>query len=112
MKKYNILKAALWYSIGKILISGVSFFMLPIFTSIMSTTDYGIYTLYLSCSSLIEVIFLLGISPTVRAARFSPAIDFEMYMTTAAVIPIFLASVTGAGINIYIACTGSLAINV
>lgn len=107
MKKYNILKAGLWYSIGKILISGVSFFMLPVFTSIMSTSDYGIYTTYISYLSIVEVFFLLGISPTVRAAKFSPEIDFETYMTAAAVIPIILALVSGGGINLYIAFFGS-----
>lgn len=83
--------------------------MLPVFTNIMSTSDYGIYTTYISYSSIIEVFFLLGISPTVRAAKFSPEIDFETFMTSAVIIPVILAVLTGIGVNTYLVFNGSLA---
>lgn len=100
-KKYNILKAASWYTVGNILIKGVSFFVLPIFTSLMSTTDYGIYSIYVSYLSIFEVLMLLGMSSTVRIAKFSKYMDFDKYMSTILVIPPALTVLSAIVVNIY-----------
>lgn len=89
-KKYNILKAASWYTVGNILVKGVSFFVLPIFTDLMSTTEYGIYSVYLSYVTIFEVIILLGLSSTVRIAKFDKDVDFKKYMSTIICIPVLL----------------------
>ena len=89
-KKYNILKAASWYTVGNILVKGVSFFVLPIFTDLMSTTEYGIYSVYLSYVTIFEVFILLGLSSTVRIAKFDKDVDFKKYMSTIICIPVLL----------------------
>ena len=100
-KKYNILKAASWYTIGNILIKGVSFFVLPIFTSLMSTTDYGIYSIYVSYLTIFEVLMLLGMSSTVRIAKFTKDMDFNKYMSTILIIPPVLTVLSAIVVNIY-----------
>lgn len=100
-KKYNILKAASWYTIGNILIKGVSFFVLPIFTSLMSTTDYGIYSIYISYLSIFEVIILLGMSSTINIAKYDKEIDFEKYLSTILCVPILIMIITAFVANIY-----------
>ncbi len=85
---YNILKAASWYTIGNILVKSISFFVLPIFTSLMSTTEYGIYSVYLSYLTIFEVIILLGLSSTVRIAKFDRDTNFSRYMSTISSIPV------------------------
>ena len=86
-KKYNLLKAASWYTIGNILIKGVNFFVLPIFTRLMSTYEYGVYSVYLSYLSIIETIILLGLSSTVAIAKYAKEVDFDTYMSTIISIP-------------------------
>ena len=52
MKKYNELsvqtKAAFWFTGCSFLQKGISFITVPIFTRIMATEEYGLYTLYSS----------------------------------------------------------------
>ena len=90
--KYNFLKAASWYAIGNILIRGISFFLLPIFTGLMSTRDYGIYSVYTSYLTLFETLVLLGLSSTVRIAKYSNNFDFEDYIATIIKIPFIVTS--------------------
>ena len=53
--RYNGIRAGLWYTIGNMLIKGIPFLTLPLFTRLMSTSDFGIYNTYISYDC-----FLLG----------------------------------------------------
>lgn len=108
LNNYNIVKAAVWYTIGNILIRGVAFFALPLFTALMSTHDYGIYTVYSSYLSLFETFILFGLSSTVSLARFTEHMDFDAYMSTILTVPPALTTVAGCGINLYLCVAGSL----
>lgn len=98
---YNILKAASWYTVGNILIKGASFFVLPVFTSLMNTHEYGIYSIYISYMAVFEVILLLGLSSTVNIAKYTEGICFRNYMGTAAVMPVMFGAVCLLALNIY-----------
>jgi len=101
-KKYNIIKAASWYTIGSFLIKGVSFFVLPIFTRLMDTHEYGIYSIYTSYQSIIEVIILLGLSVTIPIAKYAHEVDYNSYISTAVLVPVGLALVLTISINLYL----------
>ena len=47
-KNYNMLNATIWYTICNLITKGVAFFVLPIFTKLMTPDEYGVYTIYLS----------------------------------------------------------------
>jgi O-antigen/teichoic acid export membrane protein len=100
-KKYNLLKAATWYTLGNILIKGISFFLLPVFTGLMSTRDYGIFSVYSSYLTLFQTVILLGLSATVRIAKYSDDTDFEEYMSTILKIPFFLTGIVMVFINVF-----------
>lgn len=99
--KYNIVKATTWYTIGNILIKGASFLVLPVFTSIMNTRDYGIFSIYLSYLAIFETLMLLGLSSTINIAKFTREIDFEKYVSTIVVIPIAFTMFLEIMMNIY-----------
>lgn len=107
-KKYNILKAASWYTIGNILINGVSFFVLPIFTRLMSTHEYGVYSVYTSYLSIITTVVLLGLSSTITIAKFAKEVDFESYMSTVVAIPIMIVMVGAVVLNLFISVLGNI----
>jgi len=102
MKKYNILKAATWYTVGNVLIRGISFFLLPVFTVLMNTTDYGIYSVYTSYLTIFETVMLLGLSNTVSIAKYSKDICFESYMASIVLIPILLTVIFSIPLNIFV----------
>ena len=107
-KKYNILKAASWYTVGNILIKGVSFFVLPIFTRLMTTHEYGIYSIYTSYLMIFETIILLGLSSTVALARYAKEVEFDSYISTIIAIPSLLSAACMAVANVVIPVFGDI----
>ena len=81
-KKYNGVKAGIWYTIGNIIIKGIPFFTIPIFTRLLTTNDFGIYSIYLSYEEILSVIIGLGISGTVKIAKFEFKDNFEEYISS------------------------------
>lgn len=55
-------KAAIWFLICGVLQRGVSVLVTPLFTRIMSTEDYGLYTLFNSWLDLLGVVVTLRLS--------------------------------------------------
>lgn len=108
LTNYNLIKAASWYTIGNILIRGISFFVLPVFTSLMNTHDYGVFSVYTSYLSLFETLILFGLSSTVSLAKFTDDLNYESYMTTILFVPPLLSLLTGVGINLYLGSSGEL----
>ena len=107
-KKYNILKAASWYTIGNIMIKGINFFVLPVFTRLMSTHEYGVYGVYVSYLSIIETIILLGLSSTIAIAHFAKEVDRDSYLSTAICIPAGVTVICMAIINVILLFCGTV----
>ena len=49
-------KAALWFTACSILQKGISFVVVPIFTRVLSTKEYGTYSLYLSWLQILTIV--------------------------------------------------------
>ena len=50
------LKAAFWFSVCSIIQQAVNFLTVPLFTRILSSEEYGIWTLYQSWQSILNII--------------------------------------------------------
>ena len=65
IKKYKEMskpiKASLWFTICSVIQKIISLITVPIFTRILTTEQYGIYTLYLSWHDLIIIFTSLGL---------------------------------------------------
>ena len=55
-------KAGIWYTIGNMLLKGCIFLTLPIFTRLLSTSDFGIYNTYMAYEGLITALLGLGLT--------------------------------------------------
>lgn len=66
----NAIKAGLWYTIGNILVKGIAFLTLPLFTILMDTEQYGIYNTFAAYVSIGAVIVSLGLPSSVRNVRY------------------------------------------
>lgn len=69
MQKRSISKSVIWQLIGKILLQGIAFITTPIFTRILSTSDYGYVALYNSWLSILMLIEGLQVSGSIGNAR-------------------------------------------
>lgn len=65
IKKYVNLsasvKASMWFAVCNILQKGISFITVPIFTRIMSTEQYGVYSVYQSWYTIIAIFATLNL---------------------------------------------------
>ncbi|MBO4952673.1 MAG: oligosaccharide flippase family protein [Lachnospiraceae bacterium] len=65
IKKYKsvpvTVKAGIWFTICNILLKGIAFITIPIFTRILSPEEYGLYTIYLSWYSILSIFVCLNL---------------------------------------------------
>lgn len=54
-------KASIWFIISNVVLKGISFFTLPIFSRLLTTSEYGIVSVYTSWVSTISIITTLTI---------------------------------------------------
>lgn len=73
MNENNYKKAGTFYFIGNVFNKGIAFFTVPVFTRILSTSDYGIVTTYNSWIGILSMIMGFALHMSVRMA----AIDYK-----------------------------------
>ena len=93
------LNSAIWYTISNIIAKGITILLTPVYARILSTTEYGLYSNFVSWQNILVIIFTMDLSSTVLRARFDYKKDkeFSSYVFTIAifsiVFPMFAAGV-------------------
>ncbi|MGI6226643.1 MAG: lipopolysaccharide biosynthesis protein [Peptococcales bacterium] len=80
--KNNNTKAGGFYLIGNLFNKAIAFFMVPIFTRLMSTTDYGIVNTYMSWVSILSLIVGLSLGSSIRSAYIDFKEDLDSYVSS------------------------------
>ena len=80
--KSKVLKAGIAYVIGSILLKGIAFFSTPLFSNLMTTSEYGAYGTYLSYESIINIVIALGVPNSIRNAAIDYREDINSYITS------------------------------
>lgn len=96
MKGNRQIKAGLGYTVGNILIKGVTFLTLPIFTRLMTTSQYGVFNTYMAYEAIIAIVLGLGMYPSIKNAKFDYTNEINVYVSTVlrvTLIPLFIAIV-------------------
>lgn len=79
-KKYK--KASFCYLIGNFFNKGFAFLTIPIFTRLLSTTDYGIINTYSSWAGILSMIVGFAMHMSIRNAFVDYKDDTESYLST------------------------------
>lgn len=81
--KKTLIKGGIGYTIGSFMLRGVSFFTAPIFSRLLTTSDYGVTAIYNTWLTIIGAFILLQISSSIGTARkdFDDE-DYEKYKGT------------------------------
>lgn len=98
-QKSNIVKAGIGYTIGNYLIKGLAFLTVPIFSRLLSTTDYGIYNTFVAMEGIMYVIIGMAMHSNYKSARYKygmigeervePGNDFNTYVSNTMIVVIF-----------------------
>ena len=65
----KIVKAGLGYIIGNYLLKGLTFLTIPIFTKLLSTTDYGVYNSFVAYESILSIIIGFALHSSYKNAK-------------------------------------------
>lgn len=75
-------EAGIYYLIGNLFNKGITFLTIPIFTRILTTSDYGIVNTYLAWVPILSVILGLALSSTIRNAFVDFESDIDAYISS------------------------------
>lgn len=76
-------KAGTAYTIGNVLLKGITFLTLPIFSRILTTEEFGYYNLYVSYETILTIFVGLCLYGSLRTGKYDYAKNFEQYVTSA-----------------------------
>lgn len=69
-EKNAALRAGVGYTIGNILIKGINFLTLPLFSRLMTTAEFGTYNVFLSYDGILSIMLGLAMHTSVRSAHY------------------------------------------
>lgn len=76
-------RASMLYLVGNISTKAIAFLTIPIFTRLLTTTEYGIVNTYTSWVSIAAVVTTLSLFDSFRMALVDKKLDFESYCASA-----------------------------
>jgi O-antigen/teichoic acid export membrane protein len=81
-KKGNIyIKAGIGYMIGNILLKGINFITIPLFTRLLSTSDYGRYNTFNAYDSILFIFIGFAIHSSIKNAKYDYEDEYNKYLT-------------------------------
>lgn len=87
------LKAGIWYTISNFFVSGISFLATPVFTRLMSTSDYGLFSTYNAWRSILLVVVTMQMAASINRARFDFEGKIDRYVSSIATVSIAIPSI-------------------
>lgn len=76
------LKSGLWYTISNFFLKSIGFILTPIFTRLLTHSDFGMFNNYNSWLGIITIIVTLNLESTLISARFDYEDDMDGYIVS------------------------------
>lgn len=87
---HRIVKAVSWYSITNFFLKGVTFLTIPIFTRLLSTSDYGLVSLYNTWVSIFSIFIGLSMSESIRRAKYDFNDDYDGFTSSVSFLSVLI----------------------
>lgn len=68
--KNTAMKAGIGYTIGNVLVKGINFLTLPIFSRMLTTEEFGVCNVFLSYDAILSVLVSLAIHTSIKSAHY------------------------------------------
>lgn len=75
-------KASLFYLVGNLFDKAIAFITIPIFTRMLSTSEYGVLNTYTSWVSIFAIIVGLSLGQTLRSAYYEKQEELDAYLSS------------------------------
>lgn len=89
------IKAGFWYTVGNFFLKGVAFITIPIFTRLLTTSDYGLISLFTTWVGVFTIIGGLSLNSSVIRGYHDFKDDYARYLSSVMFLSLmsFLATV-------------------
>lgn len=87
--KNKLLKASLAYTICNILIKGMSFLSIPVFSRLLSIEEYGVFSTYIAYEGIMFVIVGIALHSSLKSAKIEFKGYLDRYCSSILLLPIF-----------------------
>ncbi len=101
MKNNKAVKAGIGYTLGNYFLKGINFLTVPLFTRLMSTSDYGTYNIYMTYDAIITVFIALALHSSLKNAKYEYKEKFDEYFSSILIIPLILLSILLLIVNFF-----------
>ena len=92
-KAMSPVKAGLGYTIGNILIKGIAFLSLPLFSRLMTTAEFGVFNVFISFETILSVIVGMGMHTSIQSANLEFKGEIDRYTSSVSLTYILTAMV-------------------
>lgn len=73
-------KSGIWYTISNFFVKGIAFLTTPIFTRLLTRTEFGLYNNYVSWLAIFTILVTLNLESTLISARYDYEKEFDEYI--------------------------------
>lgn len=74
------IKSGLWYTISNFVVKSIGFITTPIFTRLMTPSEFGDYSNYLSWQNIAVIVMTLNLEATLVCAKYDYERKFDQYL--------------------------------
>lgn len=86
MENNKAMKAGIGYTIGNILIKGINFLTLPLFSRLMSPSEFGVFNLFISYDAIISILISLAMQTSLRNAKYKFENKIDNYISSISIL--------------------------
>ncbi len=86
MSESKALRSGIGYTIGNILIKGINFLTLPIFSRILSQEEFGVYNVFVSYDTILIVIMGMALHASIQSANLEFRGQINRYTSSISLI--------------------------
>ena len=89
-EKNKAVKASMGYTLGNYLIRGLGFITIPIFSRLLSPTDFGLYNTFLAYEGIVYILIGLALNGSFKNAKNRFKNEIDQYTSSVMLIPIII----------------------
>lgn len=95
------IKAGVGYTIGNILIKGISFLSLPLFSRLLTPSQYGIFNTYSAYEALLAILLGIGMYASIKNAKYDYPGKTGLYVSTILRLTLYMLMIVGILVTIF-----------
>ncbi len=78
----KVIKAGSWYTVTELFLKGIAFLTIPIFTRLLSTTDYGLASLYTTWVGIFTIIIGLNLNASITKGKYDFRENYDEFVSS------------------------------